>query len=229
MAIGIKPRYRQDISLGDLSPGEFAVLAFDAARAMNYRVVYLGVDGILAYANKETHGWNAELLLKLEQDSAVITSTSITNAFVDWGKNRQLAAGFIAAIEQVKNQLNREEIALKFQQANEWGMLRYDGFLSRQPQVSNGIFGDFISLVRPVGTYFITPLLLDINVLLFMLMAFSGVNIMLPDNVSLLTWGANFRPLTMEGEWWRLLTNCFLHIGVIHLLMNMYALVIDLK
>jgi len=27
-----------------------------------------------------------------------------------------------------------------------------------------------------------------------------------------------------EGQWWRLLTTCFVHIGVIHLAMNMYAL-----
>jgi len=47
---------------------------------------------------------------------------------------------------------------------------------------------------------------------------------MLPDNESLLKWGANFRPITLEGESWRLITNCFLHIGVFHLLMNIYAL-----
>jgi rhomboid protease GluP len=37
-------------------------------------------------------------------------------------------------------------------------------------------------------------------------------------------WGANFRPVTLAGGEWRLLTNVFLHIGIIHLLFNMYAL-----
>jgi len=55
-------------------------------------------------------------------------------------------------------------------------------------------------------------------------MALTGVNIFLPDSDILLKWGANFRPATLDGQWWRLISNCFLHIGVLHLLMNMYAL-----
>jgi membrane associated rhomboid family serine protease len=32
------------------------------------------------------------------------------------------------------------------------------------------------------------------------------------------------RDLLLQGEWWRLLTCCFVHIGAIHLLMNMWVL-----
>jgi len=55
-------------------------------------------------------------------------------------------------------------------------------------------------------------------------MLFSGVHFLMPENQSLFDWGANFRPVTLEGQWWRLFTCCFLHIGVLHLLLNMYAL-----
>lgn len=41
---------------------------------------------------------------------------------------------------------------------------------------------------------------------------------------NLIEYGANFRPLVLEGEWWRLLTCMFLHASLIHIGANMYSL-----
>jgi rhomboid protease GluP len=38
--------------------------------------------------------------------------------------------------------------------------------------------------------------------------------------------GADFGPLTITGQWWRILTSMFLHFGIIHILSNMYCLLI---
>ncbi|WP_233237153.1 rhomboid family intramembrane serine protease [Bordetella sp. LUAb4] len=40
----------------------------------------------------------------------------------------------------------------------------------------------------------------------------------------LIDWGANVPPLTLSGEYWRLFTSMFLHVGFAHLAMNMLAL-----
>lgn len=40
----------------------------------------------------------------------------------------------------------------------------------------------------------------------------------------LIDWGANVPALTMSGEYWRLFTSMFLHVGFLHLAVNMLAL-----
>ena len=46
------------------------------------------------------------------------------------------------------------------------------------------------------------------------------------DVYTLLYFGANNRALVQEGEVWRLVTSVFLHIGLAHLVVNMYSLYI---
>lgn len=41
----------------------------------------------------------------------------------------------------------------------------------------------------------------------------------------LLRFGAHYRPLIERGEWWRLLSSGFLHVGPVHLLLNMWCVV----
>lgn len=76
--------------------------------------------------------------------------------------------------------------------------------------------------VRP--TSIVTLSLIAINVLIFLLMVVKGVSPAGPSGEDLLSWGANFGPLTLNGQWWRLFTACFLHFGIVHLAFNMYVL-----
>ncbi|WP_413669728.1 rhomboid family intramembrane serine protease [Mucilaginibacter sp. Mucisp86] len=94
------------------------------------------------------------------------------------------------------------------------------------PQKSTDPFGLKIirNLVVPRQGFFSTAIIIDLNLLLFIIMVCSGLGFINFNAHDLLVWGGNFRPSVQTGQYWRLLTNMFLHGGIMHVLFNMYGL-----
>lgn len=69
-----------------------------------------------------------------------------------------------------------------------------------------------------------TTLLLISFIALFVVQVANGVDINEPSLHSLIAWGANALPYTMGYEPWRLVSSAFLHIGLMHLLFNCFAM-----
>lgn len=76
----------------------------------------------------------------------------------------------------------------------------------------------------PRNGYFITPILVNLNILVFVAMLVTGVSAWSPTVEQLLKWGANYRPLTL-GQPWRLFTCMFIHAGFLHIFVNMFSLI----
>ena len=79
-------------------------------------------------------------------------------------------------------------------------------------------------MVEATPRVFITPAIIIINLIIFAAMLVSGVSPINPKIEQLIMWGADFGPDTLDGQWWRLLSCAFVHIGAMHLALNMWCL-----
>ncbi|HZL24895.1 MAG TPA: rhomboid family intramembrane serine protease [Acidobacteriaceae bacterium] len=73
---------------------------------------------------------------------------------------------------------------------------------------------------EPVVTFAI----IAINAIVYLAMCVKGVSFMHPTAQDVIPWGASYGPLTLGGQWWRLLTEIFVHFGIVHIGVNMYIL-----
>ena len=70
----------------------------------------------------------------------------------------------------------------------------------------------------------VTKILIFLNIGVFIAMCLAGASPLEPSVESIALWGGIRADLIAGGEWWRLLSSMFVHIGVVHLGMNLYFL-----
>lgn len=71
-----------------------------------------------------------------------------------------------------------------------------------------------------------TKVIMILCLLMYFIVSFYGSDFLNASPNVLALFGANNIMLVKNGELWRLLTSAFLHVGLLHLLVNMYSLVI---
>lgn len=221
MALSLKPSYTEDYPIQDLTTTQFLGLLVITAERFGWQIQHISDRGIIAYTDSGAFASNALITITIEDGIATFKSESTSTALVSTHKKKYVTQ-FIEAISQ--NTYEVEELDEKYNELKEHFPAPEDDALTLPPESTQDKFKNFFSIFVPVPGYFVTPIIINLNILIFIIMVLKGVDIISPTSESLIYWGANFRPITLDGQPWRLLTSCFLHIGIFHLLMNMYAL-----
>ena len=223
--MALKPSYNDKLNLPGLSKTEILILALEASQKLEWNIEEVTPEGARFEVpfNMYSHGEEITFTIDPGNDGEVaVRSQSSSVQFVDYGKNRKNIQKLRETMEEIKTSLTPEELTQKakdFEEECNRPLTEEEKAYLEEEKKRNSFWSFFI----PRKGFIATPILIDLNILVFIVMIASGVGIMSPSTLSLLKWGADFGPLTLTGDWWRAVTCNFIHIGAFHLLMNMYA------
>ena len=223
--MALKPSYNDKLYLPGLSNTEILILALEASQKLEWNIEEVTPEGIRFEVPFSIRSPGEAITFTIEKGSdgeVSVRSQSSSVQFVDYGKNRKNIQKLRETMEEIKASLTPEELAQRakdFEEEFNRPLTEEEKAYIEEEKKRNS----FLSFFIPHKGFIATPILIDINILVFIVMIASGVGIMSPSTLSLLKWGADFGPLTLTGDWWRTVTCNFIHIGAFHLLMNMYA------
>lgn len=125
--------------------------------------------------------------------------------------------------ELVKNNLITQKFpdikkSLSFKEQGINLFMKITGDINKKTEKDAKQAEDIFSRKEPIVTY----TLIVINVIVFILMYFLGNGS--EDTATLIAFGANNQYLVRAGQYYRLFTSTFIHIGILHLILNCYAL-----
>jgi rhomboid protease GluP len=80
--------------------------------------------------------------------------------------------------------------------------------------------------LRSLADSIVTAALVGANVVVYLVLALHGEGWLTLDGHVVAHFGSNFTPWTLGGEPWRLVSSTFIHLGVLHLALNVWALVV---
>jgi len=212
MSTRFSKRFAREETRNDLTMEQLLALVVESVKALDWHISSLDTTGVIAYDSDSAFSFSNqhEIRIEITDHTLHFESRNIGMELFDLRqKNWKNSNRFFSKLKYLKEKTDAETL---------------DGLVNDLPApLAEGeddlvarkkTRGGFFSIFIPSADFLITPILIDLNILVFILMVFNGAGFMESDGQVLIKWGANFRPLTLDGgQWWRLFTSTFIHAG----------------
>lgn len=215
MPFGWKTQYEKRVPPDGLSNWEIFSIAQQACKDLDWE--YLIVDEKTFTATTPTHWTLSEQIIKVivEDGEIIFESQSESLDLYEAGRNKKnIEEQLLPAYKKSKRRVSYEELQFA---AN---ALKTETI--RQIRSGNRIASERMTF--GFKDHEVTFMLIAINLLVYAVMILKGVDYVNPAVKDIIGWGGNLKFNVSGGEWWRLITAVFVHIGIFPMLVNIIGL-----
>jgi len=213
------PRYQQSIPLYRDTETSLLV-AYHAFTNLGWKMEYAGDTALCASPSAIFKSKDCMVSCRAENGALTVESEMVNNQSFDLlQKNKKNTTTFIEAFAAAQS--TSETVLTGYRDALDT-LRQHTRELAEKEMKAAAEIHEAFNFGN--GNLYLTYGIIVINILVFIAMAFSGAGLFEANGWVHIQWGSSYTPLTLSGDWWRLITSTFIHFGIIHLLMNMYCL-----
>jgi rhomboid protease GluP len=213
------PQHSEIIDVNTLNDADALAIAYKVFEQLGWPIMYAGTNKILGHTLPSAKG--QQIVVGFDDTGFSAQSELINGALLDvMNSNKKNVGKFVTAFNSIKTTLPTDVIEKNKLALN--NLINHTAItIDKEREEAEEVQA---VLQKEGSNLYATYAIIALNILVFILMAVDGAGIMDLNSFVHIKWGSNVAPLTLTGDWWRLLTCTFIHFGIIHVGMNMYCL-----